>query len=59
MNETDESWMALDVGGANIKAAHTAGPARTLPFELWKRPDELSLVLAALAATFPPATAWP
>jgi probable H4MPT-linked C1 transfer pathway protein len=25
-----------------------------LPFELWKRPDELSQVLAALAATFPP-----
>jgi len=48
-----ESWMALDVGGANIKAAHTSGQARTLPFELWKRPDELSQVLAALAATFP------
>ena len=54
MNDMPESWMALDVGGANIKAAHTAGPARTLPFELWKRPDELSLVLASLAATFPP-----
>src|SRR5262249_3351550 len=25
-----------------------------LPFELWKRPEELSDVLAALAATFPP-----
>lgn len=54
MNETPESWIALDVGGANIKAAHTAGPARTLPFELWKRPDDLKLVLASLAATFPP-----
>jgi probable H4MPT-linked C1 transfer pathway protein len=46
--------MALDVGGANIKAAHGAGQARTLPFELWKRPDELGRVLAALTATFPP-----
>src|SRR5438270_2011461 len=54
MKDTCESWMALDVGGANIKAAHTAGQARTLPFELWKRPDELGRVLAALAATFPP-----
>jgi probable H4MPT-linked C1 transfer pathway protein len=54
MNDFQESWLALDVGGANIKAAHTAGPARTLPFELWKRPEELSQVLAALAATFPP-----
>ena len=35
-----ESWMALDVGGANIKAAHTRDGAATLPFELWKRPDE-------------------
>jgi hypothetical protein len=50
----NESWLALDVGGANIKAAHGAGKARTLPFELWKRPDELGRVLAALAATFPP-----
>jgi probable H4MPT-linked C1 transfer pathway protein len=54
MKDTHGSWLALDVGGANIKAAHTAGSARTLPFELWKRPDELSQVLAALAATFPP-----
>src|SRR4051812_34247091 len=54
MSEAQESWMALDIGGANIKAAHTSGQARTLPFELWKRPDELSLILAALAATFPP-----
>src|SRR5262249_33430175 len=53
MKDRHESWLALDVGGANIKAAHTAGPARTMPFELWKRPEELSAVLAALAATFP------
>jgi probable H4MPT-linked C1 transfer pathway protein len=50
---SNESWIALDVGGANIKAAHSSGQARTMPFELWKRPDELNLVLIALAATFP------
>jgi probable H4MPT-linked C1 transfer pathway protein len=54
MSMASVSWMALDVGGANIKAAHTSGQARTLPFELWKRPDELGLILGALAATFPP-----
>jgi probable H4MPT-linked C1 transfer pathway protein len=54
MTRDPERWMALDVGGANIKAAHASGPARTLPFELWKRPDELGRVLAALRATFPP-----
>jgi probable H4MPT-linked C1 transfer pathway protein len=53
MKNASESWMALDVGGANIKAAHTEGPSRTLPFELWKRPEELGRVLASLAATFP------
>src|SRR5947209_3722736 len=47
-------WLALDVGGANIKAAHTSEQVRTLPFELWKRPDELGQVLATLGATFPP-----
>jgi (4-(4-[2-(gamma-L-glutamylamino)ethyl]phenoxymethyl)furan-2-yl)methanamine synthase len=48
-------WIALDIGGANIKAAHTWGQARALPFELWKRPEDLPRVLAALTATFPPA----
>ena len=33
-------WLGFDVGGANIKAAHSSGQARSLPFELWKRPDE-------------------
>jgi probable H4MPT-linked C1 transfer pathway protein len=54
MNDTREAWLALDVGGANIKAAHSVGAARTLPFELWKRPEELGRVLGTLAATFPP-----
>jgi (4-(4-[2-(gamma-L-glutamylamino)ethyl]phenoxymethyl)furan-2-yl)methanamine synthase len=53
MNDSG-SWIALDVGGASIKAAHAAGPARTLPFELWKRPDELGRVLATLLATLLP-----
>jgi (4-(4-[2-(gamma-L-glutamylamino)ethyl]phenoxymethyl)furan-2-yl)methanamine synthase len=48
------SWLALDVGGANIKAAHSAGQARVLPFEVWKRPGDLGQVIATLAGTFPP-----
>jgi len=51
----DTAWIALDIGGANIKAAHASGVARTLPFEVWKRPDELGSALAHFAATFPPA----
>jgi probable H4MPT-linked C1 transfer pathway protein len=47
------SWIALDIGGANIKVAHAGGQARTVPFEVWKRPDELRSVIAAIAATLP------
>ncbi len=52
---TSLPWLALDIGGANLKAAHTTGGARTLPFELWKRPEELPNSLERLAATLPPA----
>ncbi len=50
------SWIGLDIGGANIKAAHGAGMARTVPFEVWKRPDDLGRTIAAVAATFPPSS---
>lgn len=52
--ESSPSWLALDIGGANLKAAQTAGPCRSLPFELWKQPEELPRALQGLAATFPP-----
>ncbi len=50
-------WIGLDVGGANIKAAHVAGPVRAVPFEVWKRPDDLPLAVAAIAASLPPFSA--
>jgi (4-(4-[2-(gamma-L-glutamylamino)ethyl]phenoxymethyl)furan-2-yl)methanamine synthase len=55
MSALSYSWLALDVGGANIKAAHTSGAVRVLPFELWKRPEELTPVLSTLVGAFPPA----
>ncbi|MGP0069342.1 MAG: hydantoinase/oxoprolinase family protein [Isosphaeraceae bacterium] len=48
------SWIGLDIGGANIKAAHGSGKAQTVPFEVWKRPEELAQAIAAIAATLPP-----
>ena len=54
MADSHPTWLALDIGGANIKAAHPIDGARTLPFELWKNPEELPRILATLAATFPP-----
>lgn len=47
------AWIGLDIGGANIKIAHEDGDARTVPFEVWKRPDELGQVIAAAAAALP------
>jgi (4-(4-[2-(gamma-L-glutamylamino)ethyl]phenoxymethyl)furan-2-yl)methanamine synthase len=35
------SVLGLDIGGANLKAAHTNGTARLHPFELWKTPNDL------------------
>jgi probable H4MPT-linked C1 transfer pathway protein len=50
-----DGWVALDVGGANIKVAHEGGQGRTVPFEVWKRPDELGRTISAAVATLPPA----
>jgi probable H4MPT-linked C1 transfer pathway protein len=47
-------WIGLDIGGANIKAAHSGGLARNIPFEVWKRPDELGHAIATAVADFPP-----
>jgi probable H4MPT-linked C1 transfer pathway protein len=46
-------WIALDIGGANIKVAHSGGEARTVPFEVWKRPDELGRAITAVVAALP------
>jgi probable H4MPT-linked C1 transfer pathway protein len=45
--------LGLDVGGANLKAVHTDGTARTTPFALWKRPAELPAALAELIHAMP------
>lgn len=51
------TWIGLDIGGANLKAAHSNGSTRAIPFELWKRPDELAGAIRSLVSTFPPSTA--
>jgi len=51
-------WLAFDIGGANLKAAHSDGPAMSRPFELWKRPDDLAAALTELADSLPPADGW-
>jgi probable H4MPT-linked C1 transfer pathway protein len=46
------SWVALDIGGANIKVADGLGFARSLEFPLWKNADRLRAeLLRALSYT--------
>lgn len=45
--------LGLDIGGANLKAAHTNGAASTVAFPLWKQPDRLAGELTRLCATMP------
>jgi len=45
--------LGLDIGGANLKMAHTYGMARTVPFELWKKPEQLPAAVRDLVAKAP------
>ncbi len=46
-------WLGIDVGGANLKAADSHGYALSIPFELWRRRDELSDALIHLVESSP------
>ena len=48
------STLGLDIGGANLKAAHSGGTARTIAFPLWKHPERLAEELRRLGAAMPP-----
>ncbi|HMP02874.1 MAG TPA: hydantoinase/oxoprolinase family protein [Gemmatales bacterium] len=50
--------MGLDIGGANLKAAHSRGVARSHPFPLWKHPDQLDQQLTRLVQALPESDAW-
>jgi probable H4MPT-linked C1 transfer pathway protein len=45
--------LGLDIGGANLKAAHTDGTARLRPFALWKQPNGLTAALRQLLGEMP------
>jgi probable H4MPT-linked C1 transfer pathway protein len=45
--------LGLDIGGANLKAAHSNGQAILRPFALWKDPARLDLNLRAVIAALP------
>src|SRR6266852_9046349 len=50
---TIPSVLGLDIGGANLKAAHTDGSACLQPFDLWKTPDLLPNAIGHLVGDMP------
>ena len=44
------TWIALDIGGANIKVADGKGFAISSVFPLWKKPRQLADALRTLIA---------
>jgi probable H4MPT-linked C1 transfer pathway protein len=44
------NWLALDIGGANLKAADGRGFAVSRAFPLWQKPSELSAAIGRLIA---------
>ncbi|HZZ74263.1 MAG TPA: hydantoinase/oxoprolinase family protein [Pirellulales bacterium] len=47
------SWLALDIGGANLKAADGLGFCLSRRFALWKKPEQLAAALRELIAQAP------
>jgi probable H4MPT-linked C1 transfer pathway protein len=47
--------LGFDIGGANLKAHHTNGVVRHVPFRLWENPGELTARLRALQQEMPAA----
>jgi probable H4MPT-linked C1 transfer pathway protein len=46
-------WLALDIGGANLKAADGQGFAISQPFSMWENPRQLCDALRSLIAVVP------
>ncbi len=47
------TWIALDIGGANLKAADGLGFAASRPFALWRHPEDLPAAIAEVLAAGP------
>ena len=57
-SEATANVLALDIGGANLKAADGGNYARAEFFPLWRTPEKLSEAIATLVAAAPPRSAW-
>jgi probable H4MPT-linked C1 transfer pathway protein len=52
--DADMTWLGLDIGGANLKAADASGFATARPFAIWRAPEKLTSELQSLLANAPP-----
>ena len=50
---TENPWVGMDIGGANIKAAHSTGWSNSSSFPMWKQPQSLSKGVAELIGPCP------
>lgn len=50
------NWLALDIGGANVKAADGKGFAESYAFALWAEPNRLTQELRTIIAEAPEST---
>jgi probable H4MPT-linked C1 transfer pathway protein len=50
------SWLGIDIGGANLKAADDCRWARTMPFALWRNPAGLARAIGEILHLAPPAS---
>ncbi len=48
------AWLAMDVGGAHLKASDGVAWSDSRPFALWQRPHDLAQELRAMIAEAPP-----
>ena len=46
--------IGLDIGGANLKAAHSDGPCRSVSFPVWREPERLAEALRELIVDWLP-----
>lgn len=61
MNATDNQWLGIDIGGANLKVSDGLGNAITEIFPLWQRRDSLTEAIKSLVASHRkkfPTSAW-
>src|SRR5262249_3412029 len=56
--QTMPSVFGLDIGGANLRAAHGSGAAGTQPFALWRDPAGLAPSLRRRTETLPAGDIW-